>query len=83
LSAAHAALTIDYGSRKQDSIHPRIAVTTAKNNTPRRPAPEVSELNARQRYLLKKLSEAGLLTPLLQDLQRNVELASKKPTGMA
>jgi hypothetical protein len=28
---------------------------------------------------MKKLSEAGLLTPLLEDLSRNIKLAQKEP----
>jgi hypothetical protein len=43
------------------------------------PSSNASELSPRQRYLMKKLSEAGLLTPLLEDLSRNIKLAQKEP----
>jgi len=56
-------------------------MTSSKKKKNTAPSAQPSELTARQRYLLKKLSEAGLLTPLLEDLSRNIKLAQKKPKG--
>jgi hypothetical protein len=42
-----------------------------------------STLSARQRYLLRQLSEAGFLKPLLDNLKRNIELATKKLAAKA
>ena len=78
--------TIDANSPQEDSLPSEVVMTSSKKKPDTPPTPpktDVSELTSRQRYLLKKLSEAGLLTPLLEDLSRNIKLAQKEPGGEA
>ena len=59
----------------------KVQMTRSSKKPDTAPNSKPSELTAKQRYLMKKLSEAGLLTPLLEDLSRNIKLAQTKPGG--